>query len=75
MFEATIAVFGVRETIKSNQELKNKELLNDLDQKSEWRKKLMNVASKIFLITDDMYRVLISLRFTPNDDVENKVNF
>lgn len=69
---ATIAVFGVRETINSNQELKNKELLNDLDQKSEWRKELMNVASKTFLTTDDIYRVLASLRFVPKVTSNNK---
>ena len=51
-----IAVFGVNKTIKSNQRLKNKELLNELDQKSEWRKELMNVASKSTLNINDIYK-------------------
>ena len=72
LIAALIAVVGVSETIKSNQNLKNKELLNDLDQKSEWRKELMNVASKTFLTTDDIYRVLASLRFVPKVTSNNK---
>ena len=72
---AMIAVSGVRATIYSNQNLKNKELLNDLDQKSEWRKELMNVASKTFLTTDDIYRVLASLRFQPHTYIEGQDNF
>ncbi|PTK65952.1 hypothetical protein [Staphylococcus borealis] len=67
---ALIAVWGVSNTINSNQELKNKELLNELDQKSEWRKELMNIASKTFLTTDDIYRVLASLRYLPKRPIE-----
>ncbi|MDH9609461.1 hypothetical protein PZM47_08610 [Staphylococcus epidermidis] len=76
---ALIAVWGVSNTINSNQELKNRELLknqelknqellNSLDQKSEWRKELMNIASQTFMTTDDLYRVLASLRFQPHND-------
>ena len=67
---AWIAIRGVRRTINSNQELKNQELLNSLDQKSEWRKELMNIASKTFLTTDDIYRVLASLRYLPKRPIE-----
>ncbi|MBM0791471.1 hypothetical protein K4P56_08810 [Staphylococcus epidermidis] len=69
---AIIATIGVVITIINNQYLKNKELLNSLDQKSEWRKELMNVASKTFLTTDDIYRVLASLRFVPKVTSNNK---
>lgn len=69
---AIIAVFGVRETINSNQELKNKELLNDLDQKSEWRKELMNIAAKPVMELEDIFRILASLRFLPKDEKELK---
>ncbi|MGX0126553.1 hypothetical protein [Staphylococcus hominis] len=62
---AWIAIRGVRRTINSNQEL-----LNSLDQKSEWRKELMNIASKTFLTTDDIYRVLASLRYLPKRPIE-----
>ncbi|MGD3155963.1 hypothetical protein ACMG5R_10805 [Staphylococcus warneri] len=72
LLAAIIAVFGVNRTIRSNQELKNKELLKDLDEKSEWRKELMNLASKTFMTTDDIYRVLASLRFKPHEDKDIK---
>lgn len=72
LLAAIIAVLGVNRTIRSNQELKNKELLKDLDEKSEWRKELMNLASKTFMTTDDIYRVLASLRFIPKVDTNNK---
>lgn len=64
------AVDGVEKTINSNQELKNQELLNSLDQKSEWRKELMNIASKPILRFEDVYRVLASLRFVPKTQEE-----
>lgn len=72
LIAALIAVVGVSETIKSNQNLKNRELLNDLDQKSEWRKELMNVSSKTFMTTDDIYRVLASLRYLPKIKTDRK---
>ena len=55
-----------------SEKLKNKELLNELDQKSEWRKELMNVASKPILQIEDVYRILASLRFLPKskDEIE-----
>ena len=58
IISAVIAIIGVHFTINNNQKLKNKELLNSLDQKSEWRKELMNIASQTFMTTDDLYRVL-----------------
>lgn len=78
---ALIAVWGVSNTINSNQELKNRELLknqelknqellNSLDQKSEWRKELMNIASKPILRFEDVYRILASLRFVPKTKEE-----
>ncbi|MDS3912201.1 MULTISPECIES: hypothetical protein [Staphylococcus] len=78
---ALIAVWGVSNTINSNkelkneellknQELKNRELLNELDQKSEWRKELMNIASKPILRFEDVYRILASLRFVPKTKEE-----
>lgn len=80
---AYIAVRGVEKTINSNkelknrellknQELKNQELLNSLDQKSEWRKELMNIAAKPVIQLEDVYRILASLRFLPKskDEVE-----
>lgn len=86
LMSALIAVWGVSNTIISNQELKNRELLknqelknqellNDLDQKSEWRKELMNIASQTFMTTDDLYRVLASLRFQPHNDTLDKDDF
>ncbi|MDS3871831.1 hypothetical protein [Staphylococcus hominis] len=71
---AMIAVSGVRATIYSNQNLKNQELLNDLDQKSEWRKELMNIAAKPVIQLEDVYRILASLRFLPKrkDEIEGE---
>lgn len=69
---ALIAVWGVSNTINSNQELKNQELLNDLDQKSEWRKELMNIAAKPVMELEDIFRILASLRFLPKDEKEIK---
>ncbi|MCJ1748916.1 hypothetical protein MT416_06305 [Mammaliicoccus sciuri] len=69
---ALIAVIGVSNTIKSSDENKRKELLDNLDSKSEWRKQLYNVASKTFIDTDDVYRVLASLRYFPHEEVDNK---
>ena len=63
---AIIAVVGVYLTIKHNNEIKKKELLDNLDSKSEWRKNLYDVASKTYLDTDDVYRVLASLRYFPH---------
>ena len=76
-----LAVLGVMHTISSNQDLKskelldaeklkNKELLNELDQKSEWRKELMNIAAKPVMQLEDIYRILASLRFLPKDEGE-----
>lgn len=76
-----LAVLGVIHTISSNQNLKskelleaerlkNKELLNELDQKSEWRKELMNIAAKPVMQLEDVYRILASLRFLPKSKVE-----
>lgn len=62
---AIVAVIGVYLTIKHNNETKKKELLDNLDSKSEWRKQLYDVASKTFLTTDDVYRVLASIRYLP----------
>lgn len=80
---ALIAVWGVSNTINSNkelkneellknQELKNQELLNSLDQKSEWRKELMNIAAKPVMELEDIFRILASLRFLPKDEKEIK---
>lgn len=77
IISAFFAIWGVRRTINSNQNLKNKELLNSLDQKSEWRKELMNIAAKPSISTKDVYRVLASLRFLPKTKIEiygKKVN-
>ncbi|MEN2033516.1 hypothetical protein [Staphylococcus hominis] len=52
------------------QKLKNQELLNDLDQKSEWRKELMNIAAKPVMHLEDVYRILASLRFLPKCEKE-----
>ncbi|WP_049415136.1 hypothetical protein [Staphylococcus hominis] len=67
-----MAAIGVILTIENNQNLKNKELLNDLDQKSEWRKELMNIAAKPVIQLEDVYRILASLRFLPKskDEIE-----
>lgn len=56
------------------QKLKNQELLNELDQKSEWRKELMNIAAKPIMQLEDVYRILASLRFLPKskDEIEGK---
>lgn len=67
---ALMAAIGVILTIENNQNLKNKELLNDLDQKSEWRKELMNIAAKPVMQLEDVYRILASLRFLPKSKVE-----
>ena len=83
LISALIAVWGVSNTINSNQELKNRELLknqelknqellNDLDQKSEWRKELMNIAAKPVMELEDIFRILASLRFLPKDEKEIK---
>ncbi|WP_145453067.1 hypothetical protein [Staphylococcus hominis] len=71
---AFITVWGVFNTINSNQELKNQELLNSLDQKSEWRKELMNIAAKPVMQLEDVYRILASLRFLPKsiDEIEGE---
>lgn len=71
---ALMAAIGVILTIENNQNLKNKELLNDLDQKSEWRKELMNIAAKPVMQLEDVYRILASLRFLPKeqDEIEGK---
>lgn len=87
LLSAILAIFGVCLTIYFNQKtkarelyesekLKNKELLNELDQKSEWRKELMNVASKPILQIEDVYRILASLRFLPKskDEIEGNKN-
>lgn len=66
---AIVAVIGVYLTIKHNNETKKKELLDNLDSKSEWRKQLYDVASKTFLTTDDVYRVLASLRYFPHEKI------
>lgn len=70
LIAALIAVVGVSETIKSNQNLKNRELLNELDQKSEWRKELMNIAAKPVIELEDIFRILASLRLLPKSKVE-----
>ena len=56
------------------QKLKNQELLNELDQKSEWRKELMNIAAKPVMQLEDVYRILASLRFLPKskDEIEGE---
>ena len=69
---AFTALIGVIFTINNNQNLKNKELLNSLDQKSEWRKELMNIAAKPVMQLEDVYRILASLRFLPKDEEEIK---
>lgn len=72
LFTGILAITGVCFTIFNSQRIKNKELLNDLDQKSEWRKELMNIASNTYMTTDDIYRVLASLRYTPKIPTENR---
>lgn len=67
-----LAVIGVGYTIFSNQKMKNQELLNELDQKSEWRKELMNIAAKPVMNLEDAYRVIASLRFLPKNEKEVK---
>lgn len=52
--------------------MKNQELLNELDQKSEWRKELMNIAAKPVMNLEDAYRVIASLRFLPKNEKEVK---
>lgn len=69
---ALMAAIGVILTIENNQNLKNKELLNELDQKSEWRKELMNIAAKPVMQLEDVYRILASLRFLPKSENEVK---
>ncbi|OFQ08476.1 hypothetical protein HMPREF2953_07655 [Staphylococcus sp. HMSC072E01] len=72
LFTGILAITGVCFTIFNSQRLKNKELLNDLDQKSEWRKELMNIAAKPVIRLEDVYRILASLRFLPKrkDEIE-----
>lgn len=72
LLSAILAILGVCFTIFNNQRLKNKELLNELDQKSEWRKELMNIAAKPVMNLEDVYRVLASLRFLPKNRIEIK---
>ena len=72
IISAVIAIIGVHFTINNNQKLKNKELLNSLDQKSEWRKKLMNITAKPVMNLEDVHRVLASLRFLPKNRIEIK---
>lgn len=78
-----LAITGVCFTIYFNQKikdkelyeaqkLKNQELLNELDQKSEWRKELMNIAAKPVMQLEDVYRILASLRFLPKSENEIK---
>lgn len=70
-----LAIIGVCFTIFNSQRLKNKELLNELDQKSEWRKELMNIAAKPVMQLEDVYRILASLRFLPKskDEIKGKI--
>ena len=68
---ATIAVVGVSFTIWASNKNKKKELLDNLDSKSEWRKQLYDVASKTFIDTDDVFRVLASLRYFPHNKDDN----
>ena len=70
LLSAILAILGVCFTIFNNQRLKNKELLNELDQKSEWRKELMNIAARPSISTKDVYRTLASLRFLPKKEIE-----
>lgn len=72
IFASLIAVIGVYITVKSSEENKKKELLDNLDSKSEWRKQLYDVASKTFINTDDVFRVLASLRYFPHEKYNNK---
>lgn len=69
---AIIAVVGVMVTIKSNSKLKEKELLDSLDSKSGWRKQLFDIASKTYMTTDDIFRILSSLRYKPKTESERK---
>lgn len=68
---ALLAVLGVYRTVKSSNDNKRKELLDNLDSKSEWRKQLYNVASKTFIDTDDVFRVLASLRYFPHEEFKD----
>ena len=70
LFTGILAITGVCFTIFNSQRLKNKELLNELDQKSEWRKELMNIAAKPVMQLEDVYRILASLRFLPKSEGE-----
>lgn len=70
LFTGILAITGVCFTIFNSQRLKNKELLNELDQKSEWRKELMNIAAKPVMQLEDVYRILASLRFLPKSENE-----
>ncbi|RIO48198.1 hypothetical protein BUZ55_10160 [Staphylococcus hominis] len=83
LFTGILAITGVCFTIYFNQKikdkelyeaqkLKNQELLNDLDQKSEWRKELMNIAAKPVMQLEDVFRILASLRFLPKSEDEVK---
>ena len=72
LFTGILAIIGVCFTIFNSQRLKNKELLNELDQKSEWRKELMNIAANPVIQLEDVYRILASLRFLPKDEDEVK---
>lgn len=81
LFTGILAITGVCFTIYFNQKikdkelyeaqkLKNQELLNELDQKSEWRKELMDIAAKPVMQLEDVYRIFASLRFLPKSKVE-----
>ncbi|MCK6224444.1 hypothetical protein [Staphylococcus hominis] len=83
LYTGILAITGVCFTIYFNQKikdkelyeaqkLKNQELLNELDQKSEWRKELMNIAAKPVIQLEDVYRILASLRFLPKSEDEIK---
>lgn len=72
VISAVIAIIGVHFTINNSRKLKNQELLNELDQKSEWRKELMNIAAKPVIQLEDVYRILASLRFLPKSEDEIK---
>lgn len=74
LFTGILAITGVCFTIFNSQRLKNQELLNELDQKSEWRKELMNIAAKPVMQLEDVYRILASLRFLPKSENEIEGN-
>lgn len=45
----------------------NIEKMNNLDSKSEWRKKLLELASKDMMTLDDVYLLRATLRFNKHD--------